>query len=468
MLATRLGAALSLAMPCIVAMLCVNVFGAPNTLTNKALVPQLEIKELSDVSLATNNMFGNITINVQSVAFAGALGQQTCKNIVPIQASASQLDCTTISTSKNSKQKNDDGNQVVLCSTTSVCVVDNNIAGVQKVLMRFPVAFQKMKWTVQPGAAWYGIQTVVYDTLSSRSSTKILSGTEIEPTELNFGVIRGKLIDNMNETKSIPDFGLQLTWRGSTVQESNEGPPTANHYVGFTFSVSENVFVVELRQRKDLLAKATAVLTLFLSVMSAMRMLKTTGQLGLDKCLECCAIRYQRQVPADVLRRKKVLEEHLLTDKGRRRLSSSRNLLTGVDFAKDREGGSGRTIPKRHDREWKTNPLQMGESNAVTTVLEVEMTELGKISRQKNKKAVTTGEVKTETIKRETIELRREMKREMAELRRQNVLQKEKLEQNEQKIQELEKRLELQNQQMELQIERTLQRAMRKFKQHNM
>ena len=437
---TRCGAAMTLAMPCIIGMLFVYVFGAPNLSTIKTLLPELEIIEITNPLLAQNNMFGNMTLQIETLAFAGALGQQTCNNIASINSGDSKLECTTTSVTKSKPQED-----IVLCSTNVVCIVDNEITGLQNILMKFPTAFQKFKWNVKPGKEWYNTQTEIYSVLVSKTK-EIFSGTEIAPTELNFGVVRGKLSDNTTR-KTIhnivsvnkTDFGLQLTWRGSNLQQSQEGPSTPFHYVDFKFAVAENVFNVELRDDKDLIALFTAVLTFFLSIMSAMKMLKTHGARGVDKALQIQSEKNGTDIPEDVLRRQRVLDEHNLTAKGTRRLSSVRNVLQRlddvdgeedmevVDFDDDNGDDDEMVVKKKN---WKPNPLSMGSS------MEVEMTEVGLVPRDgsnnsaiKNKKKKVVRKRMELMTKNENMVTKKEMEQQLLQVKKQMKLQKQHMKQ---------------------------------------
>ena len=171
----------------------------------------------------------------------------------------------------------------------------------------------------------YKSLTHVNGTLASYG--RLLSGTSSTPTLLKYGIVRGKLTDNSTRTNAVAksnnqtDFGLQLSWRGANIEETKEGPSTPYHYVAFQFSVSENVFNVELRDEQNLFQKCTAVLTLFLSVMGALRTMKCAGEKVLDTGIVLIARKWNKKIPEDVLRRQRILDEHLLTDKGARRLS---------------------------------------------------------------------------------------------------------------------------------------------------
>merc|ERR1712028_269916 len=94
--------------------------------------------------------------------------------------------------------------------------------------------------------------------------------------------------------------------------------------------MGESVFVKEHAERVELIARLATMFTLLLSAMGVMRMFKTYLELTIDKC--CMKFtKNKRDIPEDILRRQKILEEFLLTDKGKRRLSSARNLIERME-----------------------------------------------------------------------------------------------------------------------------------------
>ena len=114
------------------------------------------------------------------------------------------------------------------------------------------------------GYGRYKSLTRVNGTLASHD--RLLSGTSSNPTLLKYGIVRGKLTDNSTRTNAVAtsdtqtDFGLRLSWRGPKIEDSKEGPSTPYHYVAFQFSVSENVFNVELRDEQNFFQKCTSII----------------------------------------------------------------------------------------------------------------------------------------------------------------------------------------------------------------
>ena len=112
---------------------------------------ELQIPELADKSTGTTNMFGNIMIDLQTVAFAGALGTDACdKNSIEI-VTPSHFNCTYDAAKMATTTAQ---TELVMCATKILCAVDNRITGTQDVRVQLPAAFQKMAWDIQPSEYW--------------------------------------------------------------------------------------------------------------------------------------------------------------------------------------------------------------------------------------------------------------------------------------------------------------------------
>ena len=193
---------------------------------------------------------------------------------------------------------------------------------------------------------------------------QLLAGTASNPSLLNIGILRSILEDKTKEKKAqiesadaaaesafaTFDTGVQLTWSGQKLVSSATGPAGTSHCVSFRFSVAPFVFDVQARDLKDQTTQFISVLTLFLSVMSFMRVLKTFGERLLDQALAWCAGRKGLPAPADVLRRRRVLEEHAITGKPglhQRRMSSSADVLAANVGAVGGSGSGDGAAPKK-------------------------------------------------------------------------------------------------------------------------
>ena len=216
------------------------------------------------------------------------------------------------------------------------------------------------------------------------SKDQILSGTPTTPTLLKYGIVRSKLTDNSTRDNAIEqtDFGLELSWRGSKIEASEKGPSTPYHYVTFQFSTSENVFNVELRDEQTFFQKCTAVLTLFLSVMGALRTMKCAGEKILDTSIVLMNEKFNKKIPEDVLRRKRILDEHVLTKEGTRRLS----MLVGGGSEKPQKQRrlSSRELmsqvkgkPQKQRRLSSRELMKLKKDDAIADEIGIEMTDFG-------------------------------------------------------------------------------------------
>ena len=97
---------------------------------------------------------------------------------------------------------------------------------------------------------------------------------------------------------------------------------------------------MELRDEQNFFQKCTAVLTLFLSVMGALRTMKCAGEKVLDTGIVVIFNKWNKKIPEDVMRRQRILDEHLMTDQGARRLSSIKSFGPAGNLGKARRMSS--------------------------------------------------------------------------------------------------------------------------------
>jgi hypothetical protein len=112
-------------------------------------------------------------------------------------------------------------------------------------------------------------------------------------------------------------YGLQVSWLGETKQLSKPGvPDTADgrHHVVFALKVQESVFVSERSDRVNFPTRLGTVLTLMLSAIGIMRVVKALLELLIDVCLVRRARKTGQVTPPDVDRRLYILNEKFLTE----------------------------------------------------------------------------------------------------------------------------------------------------------
>jgi len=212
-----------------------------------------------------------------------------------------------------------DGGAATFCRLSLTCTVGADLRGEQNVAVSFPSAFQNIQWIVQPDA-WNGLDIVskVNHTLMERNH--LLTGTPTNPTTLNFGLTRSRYRDlrgGLDDTKTLRMYGLQVSWLGETKQLSEpDEPDTADgrHHVVFALDVQESVFESERSDRVNFPTRLGTVLTLMLSAIGIMRVVKALLGFLIDVCLVRRAKKTGHAAPSDVDRRLHILNEKFLTE----------------------------------------------------------------------------------------------------------------------------------------------------------
>jgi len=180
------------------------------------------------------------------------------------------------------------------------------VTGRPNVKISFPKQFQAIQWTIEPDQSWNYQRTQVTHTLRATSASGILSGTSAVPTTVDIQLLRGKYNDFRAQTseENRIDYGIQLAL-AETIEPDNPGNEEKVHYVSFQFDVNPLVLLMEAKNIKDQISLASTVLTLFLSALAGVKVVKAILQRVIDKLL----LRRGEKAPKDVLRRKRVLEE---------------------------------------------------------------------------------------------------------------------------------------------------------------
>ena len=314
MMDSRLGASFSMAMPFIIVILAISVFFEVNSFETATMVPK------SSANLLTSNeenIFGSISLRLRTAAFKHSLPQeqQSCAEISLVDT-APLVECT-----RDESVADDDANTVtdaskdlLLCSIRLSCKVANKVTGRPNVKLSFPKSFQAIQWSIEPDKSWNYQRTQVVHTLRPTGVHGVLSGTRTTPSVVDIQLLRGKYDDFRAETpkENQTDYGIQLAWAGSTPVQPDDGGGGGGgdvHYVSFQFDVNPLVLLITARNIKDQLSLAITVLTLFLSVIAGVKVVKIIFQLVIDNCLMMRAKRNEEPVPHDIMRRIQVLKE---------------------------------------------------------------------------------------------------------------------------------------------------------------
>ena len=322
MLQSRLGASFTTAVPFIFAVLVISVFSANNLVTVDGLKPNFSI----DIP-KKDNTFKYINIQISSQAFVAAPTQFVCDDPNGIQLidsdSAPHLKC--VQTTSTSRAVAD--NNMVSCAVTFNCSVDSSLSGVQDVMMAFPTAFQVISWHVAPSTWLGGQNSTNISHVLNPTQNNMLVGNDNVPTVLEFSVSRAKYLRKYSEQpgqEDKTDYGLKLDWNRIVREESEHGVKEATHIVAFRFNVADTIYVKETSMKLATLTRFGTVLTLLLTAMSSMKLVKVQLQRCIDHCIKTRAQKNRVEPAEDVLRRERVLDEHAITNVGAkmRRLSS--------------------------------------------------------------------------------------------------------------------------------------------------
>eukprot|EP00946_MAST-07B_sp_MAST-7B-sp1_P003740 g3740.t1 len=315
MLATRLGASFTLMLPCIIGIAAVSIFGAENFLNTKGLEPAMSLDPPLPKVVTNTAFFKHVEVHI--AAFA-PINTVACGGIL-LGETAKALACTRADENTNAGSGRSDA---TFCRITLRCAVSSELRGTSDVAMSFPNPFQNIRWTVTPDA-WDGEHIVanIADVLTARKDDHTLSGTVDNPTVLSFGTIRTRFRNLLGAKDPLTtgfEYGLQLSWLGESVAHSKPGSTTnadGMHHVSFRFELEESVFVSEWSDKLAYESRLGTVLTLLLTAMSVMRVAKTFLELGIDSLLiwRAKSVDAEVQAPADVVRRKRILEEQFIT-----------------------------------------------------------------------------------------------------------------------------------------------------------
>jgi hypothetical protein len=133
--------------------------------------------------------------------------------------------------------------------------------------------------------------------------------------------------------------------------------------------VEENIYISKLLRKLDFSSMLSVLIAYTLTALSVLGTGKMFCQKGLDALLKYRANKNNATVPLDVLRRERILDEHLLTKDGSRRLSMS--------------VGGGSDKPQKQRRLSSRELMQQEKKNVgggggeATTSIAIEMVKLG-------------------------------------------------------------------------------------------
>jgi hypothetical protein len=316
MLDSRLGAAFTLSLPCVLAIAMISIFGTDNTRRAQGLEPAASLAP----PLPRDNpqLFNGVTIELNAFSPASNVN---CSDIV---RRADTPRSSAVTCKVGHEENRWDG--ATFCRVRFECSVGSKLRGDRDgVQVQLPDSFQTMRWNVLP-SPWDGQRVVANMTGflgSSKDGRRVLSGTASDPTTLVFGVTRSRYRDlrGARPAKWPHKYGLQMSWllgdkndksSGDTARAAapgSGGGQDGQHDVAFQFRVQESVFVRELSDKVAVEMRLGTALTMMLSAMGLMHAIKSQLGKAIDKCLRA----KKGDTPKDVKRRTVILEETFIT-----------------------------------------------------------------------------------------------------------------------------------------------------------
>ena len=443
MLDSRLGAAFTFMLPLALGVFAVQTFGISNVLTTSTLVPAITLK--NEIKFTNTTQFKSINITLDTYAPFSTSSKLKCSAIQLDHKRANGLKNCSNTAFQETKWKD----SAIFCHLHMNCYVSGSIRGTNTINVAFPDNFQNIQWAIST-SAWdsddnrktEGLQSSFGPSKSEANENVALVGTAAKPTKVSFGVIRSKFINNIEKLNQT-SYGIQLSYLGLDKEENGKGTVDGKHHVALEFDVEKSVYVKEESDKVEMVARIASMFALLLSAMSGMKFFKTYLQLVIDTCFFKCKKR--REVPEDVLRRERVLDEHNLTAKGTRRLSSVGNVLMGLKNMQDKDKNTdadAETVmnikkPKKkrrlssreliEEQNMMSNPMPK-KKTAASSVIEMTELSLASSSRSTNSSDIIEVKEENQKLRLELVGLRDEMESKLYNQEQEALRQKEEME----------------------------------------
>lgn len=270
---TRLGAALTLSMPMVVACISVFVFTSDNTTEMESLVPMIseQVSSYGDVQVEYRVESGSSISNCEDIEME------------------SKMNCT--------EQARLVQGYTCLLNMSCSCVAP--FSGLHEVKLTMADHFQRAIVSVT-SSRWNDTRTNITRVVQPE---QVLAGTKSNPSTVEFDAIRSKL--HMSERI---EYGLRLSKRTITLVQSAE--TNGQHTVAIQLFSTDTLFQRSVQSKLGLVTRIGTILTLTISAVSVMRMFKLVVGNGIDKCLMKCS----KTPPKDVKKRQTILNESKTTE----------------------------------------------------------------------------------------------------------------------------------------------------------
>ena len=278
-ISTRLGASFTLSLPLVISIIAVFVFTSDNSLSQNGLVPiataQIPQKE---------GLYGDIHIRYISES---ASEMQNCEQI---KVNYKELNCSTHTNIIDAYK----------CQTSIICKINPPFGGMHSILLEFPDNLQRGMCSISP-SMWNNTQ---YNITSAILSQKIIAGNNKLPSVISYDIIRSK---TQSHTYKNASYGLQMTLRAINLITDDTGTDNGVHTVAIQLYSTENLFVRETLEKLGIVTQIGTVLTLTISALSGLRMVKLGMEHGIDNMIiKCCFT-----TPEDIANRMVIMEERV-------------------------------------------------------------------------------------------------------------------------------------------------------------
>jgi hypothetical protein len=426
MLDTRLGAAFTAALPFALFIFGVQTFGADNLLVTTGLVPAITLLP-QDMNTSNTTLFKslNITLDTYAPYSATSAVKLTCDKAIQVDF----VQAKGLTECHNDVTEEIWEGVAVFCRLHMHCYASGTLTGTNTIQLQFPDLFQNMKYSVST-SAWdtddvaappNSLKNVFGPTTSgdqegTTAQATALTGTKSAPTTLNFGLVRSKFM-NGHSGRNATSFGIQTSYKGLTKEENKLGTSDGVHYVAFVFDVEESVYLKQYANKVEFITRIATMFTLLLSAMSGMKFMKSYLELMIDKC---CMRRPLGEVPDDVRKRYKILNETNLARRqsgvvfgGGGEAPRKQRRLSSRELMKQEQSSGIELVIRNGDKDARVYDNPINNSDGQTSLPD------GDVALKVQVVALKT---KMDAVMKSNIELKNsntDLKKEMAEIKRQ-------------------------------------------------
>lgn len=285
MLDTRIGVAFTVILALIGVALALSQWQfEPNRHTTSALIPASELQCQGNIE-----SFGQITVVIAAIP---SVPQTPCPSNTLRTSSPDMLSC-------DDAVWRSDGSY---CELTTRCVVTAKVDGVPRISVELSAAFQTFVWTVSYDSFMSRVaETRILQKTMQPGKGASLAGTHDAPSILRTNLLKSVQIDN---TRGGEIMAWSELFMSGVVLPTKRG--VSSHVVALDFEVSSTAFRRVSSRILDLTSQISIVLSLVMSIMGVLRIVKKYVEYVLDLVLlRMCPLSRVR----DVVQRRQILDE---------------------------------------------------------------------------------------------------------------------------------------------------------------